>query len=442
MRRGPAFSGRPLALQTPTYLVLLFCLAVTALPRVIHPAIRENLSGLDLVPPILALWLCILYFVRQRFVWPKGLLLWIAILPLIMLLSTVFGFLTFGDDEALRRGVLQAIRRTPAALFALTISQVVLTSLQATRLVKTFVLALVAGGILFYVVEAYEPFGFGNRSRLSGNFLTEDTDELEPTEDSEANGMLMRVRQAGNVGSATVYGLLCAVGLVLTAELIRTRRMGYVFGASVYLILGAGMMASGAKAAIAAAAVAQMVMFILFKRLRPLAVVIAVILVVAVAGPFLTDLLENMSARSQSSMGGRWEKYDRAFTLVNDEPIRVLVGHGWRSLNVGWHSEIVEVLMSYGLLFGSVMLVIIYLYFPYRFVRLSHSTDQFSRIALILIFVQTAISSLFQDLFQDPSVVLMFAVIVGAAMRTAPSLNPGFGLVTNPQPLTLRPRSA
>jgi hypothetical protein len=424
MLRRTKLPERPLALQTATYLVLLLCLGITALPRVVHPAIPDNVSGLDLIAPILAVWLGIVFFVRRRFFWPRGLLVWIAIIPLIMLFSTLLGFLAFGDDEGLRRGALQAIRRTPAALFALVISQVVLTPLQATRLLKAFLLALLVGGALFYVVEKYQPFGFGNRSRLSGNFLTDDA-ESDDAPEMESGGMLVRVRQAGNVGSATVYGLLCATGMILAAELIRSRRAGYFFGGGIYLVLAACLMASAAKAAIAAAAIAQVVMLIYYRRLRPLGVVIGVVLLIAFSGPYMAQLLDNMSNRSQSSFDQRLVKYDRAFTLVNNEPIRILIGHGWRSNPVGWHSEIVEVLMSYGILFGSVMLFIIYLYFPYLLLRLPGPDDLFSRVSLFLIFAATAISSFFQDLFQDPSVLLMFAVIIGISTRTQPSSSGG-----------------
>ncbi len=407
---SPSGSKSPLAGWEKWLFLMMVCYA---LPRVLHPLIPGNLSGIDLIPLIALAAIFLAPTTSGQLRFPPALLLLIAAVPIIMVLGNLVGYLVFQDKDALIKGILQTYRRCAPALLVIFLSQIRMTPQQGERLLRWLFWSLLISAALFLFVETFKPLGFTNRSRLSGNFLA-----FEESGEQSDSPLFGTVRVAGNAGSQTTYGFLVAAAALLVMDLVRHQRMRLVPGVLFVSGLLVCLLLSSAKMIIAATVLAFGVVVLFDRRLWLLAVAIGLIALVGVGAQF-SVISESMLNRSEGSLGGRVYRFSEAQKLLQTEPERLIFGNGWKSGDVGWHSEPLQFVMDFGILPGIVLMFITYLIFPLALWRMgSRYPGLPSSFILLCIFAVGVAGSLFHDVLLDAYTLFAAGLILAVKTQT------------------------
>ncbi len=386
--------------------LLATALVIFALPRNDNPISPYGISGLDLNIPWMAFCLCCLMFSKENIRFPRGVLLFFFWVPFLMVLSNLMAFFFHEDATAFSRGLLQSIRRMPGAFLLIFLANLSFSPQQNLKILKWVMFSTFLGGGLFLLLAngflphmtVREPL-YGNPFYLSFKLIG-----LNPLANFVTN-----YRIAGNTGSPSTYGLICGIELMILLFLHQKKILRNSFFYLSSAILFFLLMGSAAKAAIAITLAWYLIcmkknkFFSLFLGLLFMGFLIQF-------GNVLYQNFSDLSARGESSLIGRFDILNKARETLDWEFL--LLGRGWRSDEIGWHNEILEILFGFGVPLGLVVLLILYFVIPWTlyFQKLQRGA-LISNKEMLILYSMIMFCSLFQDIFLDSN-MLFFEVIL------------------------------
>lgn len=396
--------------------LVLISILLFALPRAYHPALPYAISGFDLCLIPLGLGLLISFAKRGDIALPRDpLFIYILLVPIIFLCSNLVSFLFQNDTEFLLRGILQSVRRVIPAMLLLLLWQTTHRQSDLVRLCKLLVVSTLFGAGLFVLLANDLLHPFSLQSDLAGNPLAilAHAMGLHVLAD-----VLTNYRFAGHTGSPTTYGIICGMQLLMILAMYRREmiRAGFLVITSVLLWLL--LLATAAKAVLAITIPIYVVSLCRRNALWAI-VVMAVVFMVARQSTIL-QIASNLTSAGESSFAQRMASHELALDEM-DQDLRVLLsGEGWRSREVGWHSEQVELIMGLGLPLGVLSILMTYLYVPWRIRKIKSSEmTPFTPGVMMAMYIIIAFSSLFQDVFHDGNILFVFIALMSVIFKSS-----------------------
>ncbi len=120
--------------------------------------------------------------------------------------------------------------------------------------------------------------------------------------------------------------------------------------------------------------------------------------------------VSDLNARGEASLIGRLDILNTAREMLDWKFL--LLGRGWRSDEIGWHNEILEILFGFGVPLGLVVLLILYFLLPWTlYFRKLQPDALISNKEMLILYSMIMFCSLFQDVFLDSN-MLFFEVIL------------------------------
>lgn len=404
--------------QEATGRLALFTLVCMVLPRVQHPALPYNLSNIEVLG-FFSLGLLAWLLVNNRGqleITRDFRVTYIIFFPFLSIGAAILGFLFLRAPEVcLETPLLQALRRIFVSAFLLVTYQTRSWFYRRANLkvvLLTLILAAEAGSVLFYAIEYLEPMGIKNTSHLGGNLVV--TSDTIARSSDFAQETLKR-RLAGNAGSVTIFAAACAV--LITCLICTGRELGFSQAAISFhaAALGVCLFTTSSKSVLAVSAVVLVWLMLLKQKFR-LVMVFATLTVIGVAVGFSGgEIRDEFTTRASVSFYGRLARYEHAFQEIDKQPLRLVFGEGWKSRAVGWHSELVEMIMAFGVLPSALLIALVYFAFPLSLLRretFSSPVGQATFFSLVIILF----ASLFQDVFHDPNVLLLMGILAIATI--------------------------
>jgi hypothetical protein len=407
---------------------------IFSLPRVNQSSLPYAVSGLDF--SIFPLLICIFLFfpfnhnehVKKR-IKSSYIYAYLLLIPFLMFISNIIAFIHLNDSLALTRGLLQSSRRLPEVCFLLLLTYSNLDRKDLIKLIKLVVVSTILSYVFFqFVSNGFIPT-LSPANDLTGSLFIEENS-------TDASFFVTNLRIEGNTGSPTTYGLVCGIQLLVLLSLYLRSNVGLVFFSVSSLILTFILLGTVAKGVLFSILLSYLsLLFLLLyqkinfpgvKKITASLYVLGFIFVLILAFIFLAikfNIFEslfflNLNERSLLSLEGRFEIYSEAYKLILENPYLALFGAGWRSRIVGWHSEFFELIMGYGIPFGSFLVIFQYFMIPKIllnsrkfFLDKNKLIDANSICAVYFVILFT---SFFQDVFHDGNVLYIFSILIYA----------------------------
>jgi hypothetical protein len=429
-----AASQRLISLKKIRMFFLSTSILIFSLPRVNQSSLPYAVSGLDF--SIFPLIFCILLFLpfnRNEYVKKRiqanYIYFYLLIIPLLMLLSNIIAFIHLGDSEALTRGVLQSLRRLPEVFFLLLLTYSNLDRENLIKLIKLVIISTIISYILFqFVANGFIP-SLSPANDLSGSLFVEESS-------NDNSFFINNLRIEGNTGSPTTYGLVCGIQLLVLLSLYLRSYIGIVFFLLSSFILVFILLETVAKGVLFSIIFAYLILIfillydkVLFKlknNIIKLIYVLSFILFLFLVSIFIVfrfNISESLffidlSNRSILSLQGRFDIYSDAYKLIQDNPYIAILGSGWRSKVVGWHSEFFELIIGYGLPVGCLLAIFQYILIPKLLLNsrklYSNKNKLVDSNLICAAYFVILFTSLFQDVFHDGNVLYVFSILVYA----------------------------
>lgn len=363
-----------------------------------------------------------------------------GVLPYVLGSDTVRGLVGFhgGHDVSPNPvdSILQGLRRVSSTLVILLLYNATLDHGGGRRLLLTIFYAIPSAGVLFILqvhgfMGPYEPPV--PQSMPLAKILS---DQLGV---GFLHDIVKGIRFSGNTGSATSYGLLCALGLIWALHLRYHRHIGW----SLFLLVSSVLVVFLILAMPKAVFVTFVLVYVVYLLVLRSAYVTAMLSFAVVLGLIylptsnmllvMIQAIDVLTHDTEGSGGTRMEKWLSAGWITSGDPIQLLFGHGWRANPTGWHSEYVGLLMGFGPLFGLLLIGMITVGFWSWIHQLPLKTNApISRALLYAFMVMILVPSFFQDLFHDSHVFFLLCMLVATAERL--SRDESYAVVRPPAP--------
>ena len=116
------------------------------------------------------------------------------------------------------------------------------------------------------------------------------------------------------------------------------------------------------------------------------------------------SLVMDLVARALVSADERLYIYKGVISGLVDSPVRWIIGSGWKSSEVGAHNEQLEIVLAFGFPIGVLCILSLFVS-VYKFIS-SVGFDKYT----VFICMSMFVFSLFQEIYWNPSVMLVFLV--------------------------------
>ncbi|AJQ95285.1 hypothetical Protein YC6258_03249 [Gynuella sunshinyii YC6258] len=384
------------------YLFCLLILCVVFFPRVIVSELPYSVSGLDFSIPLIVASL--IFFGRAKLLFSALRFIEFKIYAFIVVLMLFFPFLSFlfSDSEpAFVRSLLQGIRHLSSIFIIafLIFFYVYVLNNNLEKFIRIIFYFYVYGSLFYLIVSLNTIPALSPSSDLDGTTFS---------------SIGMDLRFAGFSGSPTPFAVICFlyVWFIWSCEYIQKSFLfrGVATIAMVFLIL-----LSLSKSAIVLTIFMLFLMLLIssYRRNRgkfwfraPIYFCVFFSCMVFMFIVFKEQFLD-LYDRAIISFYGRLDIYDRVIEQrLLAEDFMMIIGSGWKSYAVGAHNEVLEILIGFGLFAGLVIILLLYVVLPSVFLIYVRNIN--ALIPIFFIFV----SSLFQEIFLDPVVMIFFVTFL------------------------------
>jgi len=349
--------------------------------------------------------------------WNRKVPKYILLIPLLLIISNIFPFFFSENGEALTRGILQSLRRVPAVLLIILLLQTTYEIKSLVKLCNFIVFSVIVGAVLSLMLTNNLLSPFSSPNELVGNpvYLLGGLLNLPQVSTTFTN-----FRLAGNTGSPTTYGAICSISLLLVLKIYIKKEIKTIKFVTYTTLLLVLLIATAAKAVFAATFfvyAASILAYSNLKSLKTYLVVFSCLLALYLFKP-LYGIFDGLIFFAHSSSESRFEAWNHAAGIISENPSIILFGEGWRTRLVGWHSEIIELLMGFGLFVGTLLILIEYIYIPWKISRITTSCESLlSNKDLLGMYSIILFASLFQDVFHDGNILFVFVIVLRITLQ-------------------------
>jgi hypothetical protein len=404
-------------INTIGYTLCFISLLLFSIPKAKHPALLFPVGGIDLSLIPLATGVFLYTSTRKIIKWNKDIPIYFCLIPLIMLISNLLAYTLTGNEDNLLRGTLQAFRRISPMLFIILLCQISFSKNKLHNIFKASIYLTLVSIVLFYLLLLGFFENFEIVTDLSGNNLLSNLMNITKSSAGES------FRLSGNTGSPTTFGLICSIQSILIFDLYLRGKVSNIFFFFCSSVLFIALISTAAKAAIFSTFLSFFILILFYftkrdelrenknisiSRIKNLFFFVLFTFTISVVVFLYFDFIEDLSLRADLSGTTRIDKYLDAIKILSKSPIVMFFGEGWRSREIGWHSEIFELIMGYGLPLGLICISIQYIYLPLKILSFNGHDLYFSKFSFFISYLLILANSLIQDLFHDAYIMYIF----------------------------------
>lgn len=397
--------------------ILYFSILLFSFPRFIYPSIPFAITSLDfcLIPLMLGLFLSLITNPTVR--WPQNIPLYFVLIPICLFASNLMPFFISGNQENLIRGTLQALRRLPPAILLLFLLQTKFSPRELLKLFKIILISTIAGGFLFLLLvhDIFQPLSAP--IDLMGNPISIILKLLNFEKFAQ---IVTNYRFAGNTGSPTTYGVICSILLLILLDVFRRRLVSSRLFYSCSFLLFILLFATAAKAVLPIFLIIYIFSLLKLRSKGSLIIFsLSLICIFGISTGLLNEVLSPFLRAGSESSSARVDLYQDGINKLTKDFSIFLFGEGWRTQEYGWHNELFEIIMGFGVPFGLIIVFIQYVYLPYKIYKIKIDPNSFfSKKTLLACYVVILFSSMFQDIFHDANIlfilIVLWFILIGA----------------------------